>query len=592
MQCQCKCNCPDGSGECDCDCNCPMTSKAVTCAEGFSKVCPMMEGKCPADMDMMCPNGAMTRMAGGNGGEGSDKGCQCVPDFLMAMVMQAPAGRSLDRSSGEVSFKQMTAAAQREVFKKQKVKLGKKNCMCDFDLKMNTKCSGKATCDKKCSGQGTVEIKGCSFTLKMKKGKGSISNCACAASPTEAPAPTGTGSGSGNGGEGSGASRCACVSKGMGGTGPSPPTGSGSGPAPTGSGSGSGPAPTGSGSGSEPAPPTGSGSGSENPAPQPIGTVTRVKLELFTGQTEADEPISFDGQSLTLPSDTQFDPSKPIKVVTHGWHQSSLDTFGNVVVDSDEYPRSFNQLYMDSGYDYTVLGVHWVPIEGWNEDLQTASSSDAANTLGRAMHALFQKYNVSLSQVHMIGFSMGTVVTSKTAKKLQDLGNDPLGRLTLLDPCPYHQANDAISKTDGVFVEAIHTSSQGICSETPLAHVDYYPNGGDAQPCGSDSCSCPDGGLVCPTCYHGAARCRDFFGNPDWFANHFRAVELYRESIGSPSSFHSWKCSQTYEEFVENARSCPENSEKIPLGEHSVAQGRPSDGLYYLTTAGVSPYSV
>merc|ERR1712013_655128 len=172
----------------------------------------------------------------------------------------------------------------------------------------------------------------------------------------------------------------------------------------------------------------------ENPAPQPIGTVTRVKLELFTGQTEADEPISFDGQSLTLPSDTQFDPSKPIKVVTHGWHQSSLDTFGNVVVDSDEYPRSFNQLYMDSGYD--------------------------------------------------------------------------------------------------------------------------------------------------------------FFGNPDWFANHFRAVELYRESIGSPSSFHSWKCSQTYEEFVENARSCPENSEKIPLGEHSVAQGRPSDGLYYLTSAGVSPYSV
>ena len=335
-----------------------------------------------------------------------------------------------------------------------------------------------------------------------------------------------------------------------------------------------------------------------------------MKLELFTGQTEADEPISFDGQSLTLPSDTQFDPSKPIKVVTHGWHQSSLDTFGNVVVDSDEYPRSFNQLYMASGYDYTVLGVHWVPIEGWNEDLQTASSSDAANTLGRAMHALFQyglisckplyvssysysrKYNVSLSQVHMIGFSMGTVVTSKTAKKLQDLGNDPLGRLTLLDPCPYHQANDAISKTDGVFVEAIHTSSQGICSETPLAHVDYYPNGGDAQPCGSDSCSCPDGGLVCPTCYHGAARCRDFFGNPDWFANHFRAVELYRESIGSPSSFHSWKCSQTYEEFVENARSCPENSEKIPLGEHSVAQGRPSDGLYYLTTAGMSPYSV
>merc|ERR1712126_109128 len=105
-----------------------------------------------------------------------------------------------------------------------------------------------------------------------------------------------------------------------------------------------------------------------NPAPEPIGTVTKVKLELFTGNTGADEPISFDGETLSLPPDTQFDPSKPIKVVIHGWHQASLDMFGNVVVDDDEYPRSFNQLYMDAGSDYTVLGVHWVPIEGWNED--------------------------------------------------------------------------------------------------------------------------------------------------------------------------------------------------------------------------------
>jgi len=236
MQCACKCTCPDGSGECDCDCNCPMTSKAVTCAEGFSKVCPMMEGQCPADMDVMCPNGAMSRMAGGNGGEGSDKGCVCVPDFLMAMVMKPAAGRSsLDRSKGDK-------------FEKQKVTLGKKKCTCDFDIKMGTKCSGTAKCDKKCSGTGTVEIGGCSFKLAVKKGKGKISGCACANGGNGG---AGSGSGSGNGGEGAGASRCACVSKGMGGTGPSPPTGSGSGPAPTGS-----------GSGSEPAPPTGSGSGS------------------------------------------------------------------------------------------------------------------------------------------------------------------------------------------------------------------------------------------------------------------------------------------------------------------------------------------
>merc|ERR1719495_2663460 len=233
--------------ECDCDCNCPMTSKAVTCAEGFSKVCPMMEGQCPADMDVFCPNGAMSRMAGGNGGEGSDKGCQCVPDFLMAMVMEPAAGRSsLDRSKGEVTFK-----------------IKKTTCKCSYIINAGNCQKSKFTCDKKCNGNAKgieVEDGMYVFDLAVKKGKVKVGKC----KKEEGSGPTEPGTGGGNGGNGgagsgsgsAGSSRCACVSKGMGGTGPSPPTGSGSGPAPTGS-----------GSGSEPAPPTGSGSGSGSGSP-------------------------------------------------------------------------------------------------------------------------------------------------------------------------------------------------------------------------------------------------------------------------------------------------------------------------------------
>merc|ERR1712128_384447 len=77
MQCSCKCDCPDGSGECDCDCNCPMTSKAVNCAPGFCKVCPMVGDACPQDMEPICPNNAASRMAGGAGdGHMADRGCQ------------------------------------------------------------------------------------------------------------------------------------------------------------------------------------------------------------------------------------------------------------------------------------------------------------------------------------------------------------------------------------------------------------------------------------------------------------------------------------------------------------------------------------
>merc|ERR1712128_295910 len=200
--------------------------------------CPMMGDACPQDMEPICPNNAASRMAGGAGnGHMSDRGCQCVPDFLMDMVKiqpLAPAGRmtAVDRA--------MTKAT---------IQVG------------NKKCSGKA------SG---VELEDGVYMLDIavKKGKVTIAKCDAQA----APAPTGTGGGSGGGmGSGSGSggggmggigSRCACVSVGMGGTGPVTPTGSGSGTGPTGS--GSGPVPTGSVSG--PAtllPPTGSGSGSD-----------------------------------------------------------------------------------------------------------------------------------------------------------------------------------------------------------------------------------------------------------------------------------------------------------------------------------------
>ena len=51
-----------------------MTSKALTCAPGFSKVCPMMGDMCPQDMDPVCPYNAMSRMVGSAAYEGMDKG--------------------------------------------------------------------------------------------------------------------------------------------------------------------------------------------------------------------------------------------------------------------------------------------------------------------------------------------------------------------------------------------------------------------------------------------------------------------------------------------------------------------------------------
>merc|ERR1711915_383053 len=235
MQCACKCDCPQGSGECDCDCNCPMNSQAVNCAPGFSKVCPMSGDQCPQSMEQVCPSNPTTMpMPAGRMMGAGDRGCQCVPDFLLSLVMGAMT---------KVTFK-----------------IGKTTCKCQYDINEKDCKRSKFACDKKCNGKiSGLELDGGNYVMNLMVKKGKVAIQKCEAKTTE---PTGTGGGSGSGpgngggsgmgsGPGSGigggmggmGTRCACVS--MGG-GPMPPTGSGSGPMP----------PTGSG----PKPPTGSGS--------------------------------------------------------------------------------------------------------------------------------------------------------------------------------------------------------------------------------------------------------------------------------------------------------------------------------------------
>jgi len=332
------------------------------------------------------------------------------------------------------------------------------------------------------------------------------------------------------------------------------------------------------------------GGGLPSITPGPIEEFTRVRFRLFPGMGATLEDLDFDGVNIGLTSGTQFNPAKPLKVVIHGWSESSLNN-GEVEVGSD-MARDYANTYEDVNMDVTVIGVHWVPRDGWDAG-KLQSAGDAANTVSLLLYALAKDYGVSSSNTHMIGFSMGTIVTSKTGKLVQELGLPRLARLTLLDPCPSEEAM-IISLSDGEFVEAMHTSSQEICSTEPLAHVDFYPNGGLAQVCGAGSCSCFDGSSVCDSCYYGKPRCTGLFA---WVDNHMRAVQLYRESIeatqGRGSTFLSWKCSLSYSEMIANSESCPYDGTSllVPMGEDALTNGRPANGVYFLTTNGDEPRS-
>merc|ERR1719233_2518899 len=223
MPCSCQCSCPEGGGACNCDCNCPVRSPQISCGSGFTKVCPMVEGtRCPDMMVAVCPGMGMETRSSMNRMSHEGEGCQCVPDFLLAMVPGMPPPGTI--VAGRLAY---SPEALNRAPEKATIMFGKKKCKCTVDCKCTKEsCArSKITCDKKCSGTAkAAPIEGCGVVdAKAVKGKVKISKCTCGGDE-----PTGTGSGSGSGptepitgpgpitGSGSGSGpmpmpRCACV---------------------------------------------------------------------------------------------------------------------------------------------------------------------------------------------------------------------------------------------------------------------------------------------------------------------------------------------------------------------------------------------
>ena len=63
------------------------TPGTEVCATGFTRVCPMMDDRCPPGTEKICPKGMEvdTRQAL-NRHDGGSSGCQCIPDFLISLM--------------------------------------------------------------------------------------------------------------------------------------------------------------------------------------------------------------------------------------------------------------------------------------------------------------------------------------------------------------------------------------------------------------------------------------------------------------------------------------------------------------------------
>ncbi|XP_055383035.1 pancreatic triacylglycerol lipase [Condylostylus longicornis] len=153
----------------------------------------------------------------------------------------------------------------------------------------------------------------------------------------------------------------------------------------------------------------------------------------------------------------------------------------------------------------------------------------------------------NLDQVHMIGHSLGSHLSGYTGTALQKEFGLKLGRITGLDPAaPLFSGTEPIvrlDRSDAKYVDVIHTDSNplmsgGLGMNSPIGHVDFYPNGGFDNPgCGGNL-------------HEHITDEKSFFTSVRHFlgCNHIRSHQFFTESITPKCGFNSITC-DSYESF-------------------------------------------
>jgi len=241
-----------------------------------------------------------------------------------------------------------------------------------------------------------------------------------------------------------------------------------------------------------------------------------------------------------------------------------------------------------------------VIIIDWRGGSLPMYSQAAANTrlVGLEVARLVKTLKIDPKKVHIIGHSLGAHIAGYAGEKIKGLG-----RISGLDPAePLFQGMPTVVRLDpgdAQFVDVIHTDTKGFYKgglgmQQPVGHIDFYPNGGEAQP-GCSFLEFPylpsiSGDVEDITLPPADNVARNLFA-----CGHNRVIDLYIDSIVNTDScpMIGIQC-ESYEQFSTGAcYTCKIDGESCSImgykaTKHSSWKGQPMK--MFLNTDSSSPY--
>lgn len=298
----------------------------------------------------------------------------------------------------------------------------------------------------------------------------------------------------------------------------------------------------------------------------------QVRTFLWTRQNPV-EAQELTYQNIASIEDSNFDGSRPTKVLIHGFMSSK---------DTSPIVANLSVAFLKQG-DYNVIGVDWSKGAKQLYPKAVANTRLVGAVVAQLLRTLLDKFEMKTEDLHVRGHSLGAHTAGYVGTRIPGIsritGLDPAGPLfTKTEPVVH------LDPTDALFVDVIHSDGApledaGFGTLTSLGHMDFYPNGGQVQP----GCPPPIKATVEELLVLKFSEAFDSVS-----CAHDRAIWYFIESVLNTScQFTSYPCSSWKTFQAGNCKTCGTDGCPV-MGVNSVKN--PTKGSFYLHTNAQSPF--